>query len=228
MRAFNERMIFGCKAGVLWQDDDGYIWKPQEGKTLYEERGDIKVKEIDTSCMYMYVSGRETEGIRVLEMGGITLMGDLDTGEWDEVDCIEIKDTDYVVYVAKNKIDLSVIINKNGECRHLTSVMSIIANEIIFGEPYSKYDKEIPEFTKNLSWKVGHVNWQGKPINEKQKLKLKMSGCLDEDPFKDYDAVRLDNIGLEVYWSSYNEFEGPVRSYHGCHRTDDKHIFYTV
>lgn len=227
MRAFNERMIYGCKDGVLWQDDDGYIWRPKEGKTLYEDRGDIKVNSIDTSDLYAYISGTRPIGIKVIEIGDTKLIGDMDTREWDEVTCKKIEGTDSILYVTKNNVDLSIIVDKSGRCRHLVETMSAMANLALFGT-CDYYDKYITEDIRNMKWIVGKANWQGKAVNKNQELKLRMVGSWGEDSFKDYEAVRLDNIGIEVYWDTYIDFDNEARNYYWPHWCDNKHRFYKV
>lgn len=221
MNTSNYKELYSCEKGTLYKNEEKYAWKYKDGEVDY----------------WNYA-----ESINAIKIDDITLMEDLDTKEWDEVDCREIEGTGSTMYIGKHNKEFIVLINKERKRINLINVLQYMAklgceykNEgesLILeigplGVDANKYpiDKMASDIT-SLPWVPGHANWQGKPINEKQELKLKMMRCFGKDPYKDYIAFKIKDTEIAFYLKEMNVYNYGCR--HTAHWCDDKHKFYTV
>ena len=231
----SRRILYHNEKGTLYKENDGYYWEDNDGKVYSEDSGDIKIKSIDTSNLYTITPGfflpKEVTSsiydVKILEIGPINIMGCLNIDTWDEVDCIEIKDTG-IIYAGKHNASISLFVSKDGTCESITSIMSRV---VIAGVKDKKNIGEyIPEGLKHMTWKVGRANWQGKPISKNQKIKIKMLECCDSDQLRDFDAIRLELIdkALEVYWDGYTNIGDKYTIHVNPKWCDKEHKFYEV
>lgn len=260
MNASNYKVLYHCEKGTLYRNENNYFWEDKEGNVYCQ----YNIEDLDKSFGMQIeelkildafeCSMQVIEEIKIIKAKDIMLMEDLDTREWEEVDCIKIP-TGSILYIGKHNKNLIIFADTKGRGTKLIDIINCMFRKgCSIGHLYKFIDWEHGErqvvkiiakgYTQGffdsigimwaqelqyLQWVEGCANWQGKPINEKQKIKLKIAGSLNKDPFKDYIAFKLigyKDIDIAFY---LNDESGCINklavSIDECW-CDDKHKFY--
>lgn len=205
MNISHAMVMFDGEAGVLLKDKKGFKFESKDGNIYYgydtedpETSNSLKVKilkieDVDLGIEHKYMD--EDQCIAIVEIGDTKLLGNTNySWLWDEVDYREIEGIG-TVYTGKNNKLLAVLIDKNERCIELAEIMLNIA-QLGIDETY----KYLPEELRNMQWKVGRANYEGKPISKQQRFKMIEDWYRGRDTYIDGKAVIIDNIGIGFIW----------------------------